>query len=67
MLEGLYKSGKARAIGVSNFNAAHIQQLLAAAEVPPMVNQVRHVVCGCVFCPLLVSRRFAAAATAQQL
>lgn len=39
VLEGLYKSGKARAIGVSNFSAAHIQQLSAAAEVQPMVNQ----------------------------
>jgi diketogulonate reductase-like aldo/keto reductase len=41
VLEGLYKSGKARAIGVSNYNTAHLQELLAAAEVKPMVNQVR--------------------------
>lgn len=40
MLEGLYKSGKARAIGVSNYNTAHVQELVAAAEVKPMVNQV---------------------------
>jgi hypothetical protein len=40
VLEGLYKSGKARAIGVSNYNTAHVQELLAAAEVKPMVNQV---------------------------
>jgi aryl-alcohol dehydrogenase-like predicted oxidoreductase len=42
VLEGLYKSGKARAIGVSNYNTAHLQELLAAAEVKPMVNQVRN-------------------------
>lgn len=41
VLEGLYKSGQARAIGVSNYNTAHLQELLAAAEVKPMVNQVR--------------------------
>lgn len=40
VLEGLYKSGKARAIGVSNYSTAHVQELLAAAEVKPMVNQV---------------------------
>lgn len=41
VLEGLYKAGKARAIGVSNYNEAHLQELVAAAEVKPMVNQVR--------------------------
>jgi hypothetical protein len=41
VLEGLYTSGKARAIGVSNYNTAHLRELLAAAEVKPMVNQVR--------------------------
>lgn len=41
VLEDLYKAGKARAIGVSNYNETHIQGLMAAAEVKPMVNQVR--------------------------
>lgn len=41
VLECLYKSGKARAIGVSNYNTAHVQELVAAAKVKPMVNQVR--------------------------
>jgi diketogulonate reductase-like aldo/keto reductase len=36
----MYKSGKARSIGVSNYNTAHVQELVAAAEVKPMVNQV---------------------------
>jgi diketogulonate reductase-like aldo/keto reductase len=36
----MYKSGKARAIGVSNYSTAHVQELLAAADVKPMVNQV---------------------------
>jgi diketogulonate reductase-like aldo/keto reductase len=40
VLEGLYKAGKARAIGVSNYSEAHLRELLAAAEVKPVVNQV---------------------------
>lgn len=39
-LEKLYETGKVRAIGVSNFTSAHLETLMAAAEVPPMVNQV---------------------------
>jgi diketogulonate reductase-like aldo/keto reductase len=40
VLEQLYRDGKARAIGVSNYTTHHLQELLAAAEVKPMVNQV---------------------------
>jgi diketogulonate reductase-like aldo/keto reductase len=47
VLEGMYKSGKARSIGVSNYNTAHVQELVAAAEVKPMVNQVRTCTCTC--------------------
>ncbi|MFD1738107.1 aldo/keto reductase [Bacillus salitolerans] len=39
-LEKLYVEGKVRAIGVSNFQIHHLQDLLATAEVKPMVNQV---------------------------
>ncbi|MFN2744252.1 aldo/keto reductase [Bacillus sp. z60-18] len=39
-LEKLYKDGKVRAIGVSNFNVHHLESLLEDAEIKPMVNQV---------------------------
>ena len=38
-LEAFHAAGKARAIGVSNFNVSQLRQLLAAATVPPAVNQ----------------------------
>lgn len=41
VLEGHYKAGSVRAIGVSNFSRAHLEQLLAVAEVRPAINQVR--------------------------
>lgn len=39
-LEDLYEAGRVRAIGVSNFMVRHLEELLAVAKVPPMVNQV---------------------------
>ncbi|XP_074311247.1 NADPH-dependent aldo-keto reductase, chloroplastic-like isoform X1 [Silene latifolia] len=39
-MEGLYASGQARAIGVSNFSTKKLQDLLSYAKVPPAVNQV---------------------------
>ncbi|XP_020165644.1 NADPH-dependent aldo-keto reductase, chloroplastic [Aegilops tauschii subsp. strangulata] len=39
-MEKLYASGKARAIGVSNFACKKMDDLLAVARVPPAVNQV---------------------------
>ncbi|KAK3162464.1 hypothetical protein QOZ80_1BG0089850 [Eleusine coracana subsp. coracana] len=39
-MERLYDSGKARAIGVSNFSSKKLADLLAVARVPPAVNQV---------------------------
>ncbi|KAK2657785.1 hypothetical protein Ddye_010837 [Dipteronia dyeriana] len=39
-MEGLLKSGKTRAIGVSNFSTKKLQDLLAYAKVSPAVNQV---------------------------
>ncbi|KAG1337824.1 hypothetical protein COCNU_04G001300 [Cocos nucifera] len=42
-MEKLYDSGKARAIGMSNFSTKKLVDLLAIARVPPVVNQVeRH-------------------------
>lgn len=39
-LETLYREGKVRAIGVCNFQPAHLDRLLQTAEVVPAVNQV---------------------------
>ncbi|KAM1748863.1 hypothetical protein FF1_009737 [Malus domestica] len=39
-LEAAYDSGKARAIGVSNFSTKKLGDLLAVARIPPAVNQV---------------------------
>ncbi|MGW4524519.1 aldo/keto reductase [Amycolatopsis sp. NPDC004378] len=38
--EKLYKDGRIRAIGVSNFQPAHLERLLDAAEIAPAVNQI---------------------------
>ncbi|MDN4594300.1 aldo/keto reductase [Polycladomyces subterraneus] len=39
-LEKIYRDGRARAIGVSNFQIHHLEDLMADAEIKPMVNQV---------------------------
>ncbi|MCK2001279.1 aldo/keto reductase [[Brevibacterium] frigoritolerans] len=39
-METLYKEGKVKAIGVSNFQIHHLKDLMEDAEVKPMVNQV---------------------------
>lgn len=39
-METLYKEGKVRAIGVSNFQVHHLKDLMSDAEIKPMVNQV---------------------------
>lgn len=39
-MEDLYYSGKAKAIGVSNFTIPHLQKLLSFSKVNPHVNQV---------------------------
>ncbi|MDN3018002.1 aldo/keto reductase [Paenibacillus sp. BSR1-1] len=41
-LETLYKDGRVRAIGVSNFQVHHLEDLMAEAEIKPMVNQVEY-------------------------
>jgi diketogulonate reductase-like aldo/keto reductase len=38
--EKLYKEGRVRAIGVSNFQVHHLEDLISSAEIKPMVNQV---------------------------
>lgn len=40
-LETIYKEGKARAIGVANYEARHIEFCLEQSEIAPMVNQAR--------------------------
>ncbi|MCL2753026.1 MAG: aldo/keto reductase [Defluviitaleaceae bacterium] len=42
ILEKIYKSGKARAIGVCNFKIHHLQELATIWEIPPAVNQYEH-------------------------
>jgi diketogulonate reductase-like aldo/keto reductase len=39
-LEHLYEQGKIRAIGVSNFQIHHLEDLMGVCRVKPMVNQV---------------------------
>jgi diketogulonate reductase-like aldo/keto reductase len=39
-LEDAYKAGKLRAIGLSNFEEADIENILASCSVKPMVNQI---------------------------
>lgn len=47
--EKLYKDGKIRAIGVSNFHKHHLEDLMTEAKVKPMVNQIE-------FHPLLTQK-----------
>ena len=39
-MEEIYASGRARAIGVSNFNPHHLRRLFAETEIRPAVNQI---------------------------
>ncbi|MEV7405352.1 aldo/keto reductase [Streptomyces sp. NPDC091267] len=39
-LEGIYRSGRAKAIGVSNFQPHHLRRLLEGSDVVPVVNQI---------------------------
>jgi methylglyoxal/glyoxal reductase len=41
-LEKLYKDGRVRAIGVSNFKIHHLEEIMANCEIIPMVNQVEY-------------------------
>lgn len=39
-MEEVYKSGKVKSIGVSNYNPHHLDDLLKEAEIVPVVNQI---------------------------
>ncbi|GCF92241.1 glyoxal reductase [Enterococcus florum] len=39
-MEEIYESGRAKAIGVSNFHQHHIEKLMATAKIKPMVDQI---------------------------
>ncbi|WP_075038410.1 aldo/keto reductase [Halobacillus dabanensis] len=41
-LETLYKEGRIKAIGVSNFQIHHLEDLMKDAEIKPMINQVEN-------------------------
>lgn len=41
-MEQLYKEGKAKNIGVSNFSVDDLQKLMATAKILPQVNQIEH-------------------------
>ncbi|MCY8922740.1 aldo/keto reductase [Bacillus atrophaeus] len=41
-LETLYKEGRIKVIGVSNFQIHHLEDLMKDAEIKPMVNQVEY-------------------------
>eukprot|EP00210_Caulerpa_lentillifera_P006308 g6025.t1 len=40
VLEEFYNEGKFRAIGVSNYEVSHLEELISYAKVKPMVNQI---------------------------
>jgi diketogulonate reductase-like aldo/keto reductase len=40
LLERLYEEGKVRAIGVSNFQPHHLEEIMRIAHIKPMVNQI---------------------------
>jgi diketogulonate reductase-like aldo/keto reductase len=40
-LEALYEEGKCRAIGVSNYQIHHLEEVLAQSDIVPAVNQVK--------------------------
>ena len=39
-MEELYRAGRIKAIGVSNFDSIQLAELIAVAEIKPMVNQI---------------------------
>jgi diketogulonate reductase-like aldo/keto reductase len=43
-MERLYNEGKVKAIGVSNFNVADLQNIMTHCEIVPMVNQISYFV-----------------------
>ena len=43
-METIYRSGRAKAIGVSNFNVHDLKNILAVATIKPMVDQIQYYV-----------------------
>ena len=41
-LETLYRDGRIKAIGVSNFQIHHLKHLMKETEIKPMINQVEY-------------------------
>jgi diketogulonate reductase-like aldo/keto reductase len=41
-MEEIYKSGRVKAIGVSNFKVHHLEDLMSSATVTPAINQVEY-------------------------
>ncbi|UNI23971.1 2-dehydropantolactone reductase [Purpureocillium takamizusanense] len=41
LIEAIQRSGKARAIDISNFRRTHVENLLKTAEIKPVVNQIQ--------------------------
>jgi diketogulonate reductase-like aldo/keto reductase len=41
-MEAIYQSGRAKAIGVSNFSVSDLEVILAGCSTKPMVNQIRY-------------------------
>ncbi|MDT2745940.1 aldo/keto reductase [Vagococcus fluvialis] len=39
-MEEIYESGRAKAIGISNFHPQHIEDLMTTAKIKPMINQI---------------------------
>jgi diketogulonate reductase-like aldo/keto reductase len=39
-MQNIYKSGRAKAIGVSNYTTKHLEELLKECEIKPVLNQV---------------------------
>ncbi len=59
-LEKLYREGRIRAIGVSNFLKHHLEDLVETSEIVPMVNQME-------FHPYLVQQELLAYCTAHKI
>lgn len=51
-MERLYKDGRVKSIGVSNFQVHHLEDLMKDAEIVPVINQVE-------FHPMLTQKSFA--------
>jgi diketogulonate reductase-like aldo/keto reductase len=43
-MEEIYEAGRARSIGVSNFNVDDLESLIAGSKIVPQVNQIRYFV-----------------------